>query len=81
MDSDDLIEPRLRACILRALNVPDFPLRRTTRAYEVPRWDSISHALVIVAVEDEFGVRFSTKDLLALETVGDLEDLVKRSMA
>ncbi|MEO8453194.1 MAG: acyl carrier protein [Gemmatimonadota bacterium] len=78
---DDLIDARLSACILGALDLTSFPLRRGTRAYEVPGWDSLSHAMIVVAVEDEYGVRFSTRDVVGLQSVGDLERLIERSIA
>lgn len=75
---NELIDDRLSACILGALQLKSFPLRRATRSYEVPGWDSLSHVTVIMAVEDAYGLRFSTPDLMALESVGDLERLVQR---
>jgi acyl carrier protein len=41
-------------------------------ANDVEGWDSLSHVNLIVAVETEFGIRFSQKELLTLKNVGDL---------
>jgi acyl carrier protein len=81
MDNDvtELINERLSRTILDALRLKSFPLKQSTRSYEVPGWDSLSHVTVIMAVEDAYGVRFSTGDIVALESVGDLERLVARS--
>lgn len=76
---NDLIDERLSGVILGALNLKSFPLKRGTRSFEVPGWDSLSHVTVIMAVEDAYSVRFNTADILALQSVGDLEQLVKRS--
>ncbi len=76
---DDLIDAQLSRTILDALHLQTFPLRRSTRSFEVPGWDSLSHVTVIMAVEDAYNVRFRTGDIVALESVGDLEALVKRS--
>ena len=76
---DDLIEAQLSRTILDALNLKSFPLKKGTRSFEVPGWDSLSHVTVIMAVEDAYKVRFSTGDIVALQSVGDLEQLLKRS--
>ncbi len=77
---DDLINPQLSQVILTALNIKTFSLRKGTKSFEVPGWDSLSHVGVIMAVEDAYKVRFSTGDIVALQSVGDLEQLVQRSV-
>lgn len=78
---DDLIDGQLSRTILDALNLKAFPLRKGTKSFEVPGWDSLSHVTVIMAVEDAYDVRFSTGDIVALQSVGDLERLLDRSKA
>ncbi|MEP6835241.1 MAG: acyl carrier protein [Gemmatimonas sp.] len=78
---DDLIDGQLSRTILDALNLKAFPLRKGTKSFEVPGWDSLSHVTVIMAVEDAYNVRFSTGDIVALQSVGDLERLLDRSKA
>ncbi len=72
----ELIDEQLSRVILDALRLKNFPLRRSTRSFEVPGWDSLSHVTVVMAVEDAYGLRFSTADIVALQSVGDLEKLV-----
>jgi acyl carrier protein len=45
-------------------------------ADDIEAWDSVSHITLIYAVEDEFGVKFSTRDLERLSCVGDLIALI-----
>ncbi|MBF0135516.1 MAG: acyl carrier protein [Magnetococcus sp. DMHC-1] len=42
-----------------------------TVAADVEGWDSLSHTLVIMAVEKEFGIRFLARET-AFENVGEL---------
>ena len=76
---DELIDADLSRVILGALNLKAFPLKKTSKSFEVPGWDSLSHVSVIMAVEDAYHVRFSTGDIVALQSVGDLEALLNRS--
>ncbi len=47
-------------------------------ADDVAGWDSVSHITLIYAIEDEFGLKFSSRDLETLTCVGDLVETVKR---
>jgi acyl carrier protein len=45
-------------------------------AADVPGWDSLRHVLLMVAVEQRFGIRFGTQELAGLKNVGDLLALI-----
>ena len=47
-------------------------------ADDVAGWDSVSHITLIYAIEDEFGMKFSSRDLETLTCVGDLIETVTR---
>jgi acyl carrier protein len=64
--------------ILRELGLKSFVLASETTASEVPGWDSLSHAAIIAAVEDEFRVRFSAVEIVHLANVGQLQALVEK---
>ena len=53
---------------------------RQTSPPDVDGWDSMMQVNIVVAVEREFGVRLSGKDM-AFKTVGDLEDCVRARLA
>ena len=50
-------------------------------ADDVPGWDSVSHITLVYAIEDTFGMKFSSRDLEGLTCVGDLLDTVRRRAA
>jgi len=45
-------------------------------AHEVDRWDSLSHMDMILLVEEAFGIRFRTREIVDLMNVGDLVRLI-----
>ena len=53
-------------------------LEPSMTADDVAGWDSVSHITLIYAIEDEFGIKFSSRDLEALTCVGDLIETVRR---
>jgi acyl carrier protein len=49
---------------------------RATRAADVAGWDSLTHVTLVLQVEREFGVRFSSREVAMLQNAGELQDLV-----
>jgi acyl carrier protein len=52
-----------------------------TTADDVEEWDSLSHIRLVLSVEREFGVQFSTVELGNLKQVGDLANLVSAKLS
>ena len=73
-----MISDRLKNVILRELELEDWDMHEATTADTVPGWDSLSHARVIIAVEQTYGIRFKTMEVLRLKNVGDLQALINR---
>jgi acyl carrier protein len=63
------------------LDLPGLVLTPDTQAADVPGWDSVAHITLVVAIEQKFGLRFSTADVEELRNVGDLVKLVARKQA
>lgn len=47
-----------------------------TKASDVAEWDSLMHVNLILAVEREFGVRFTSMEVATLVDVGHLAKLI-----
>jgi acyl carrier protein len=75
-----MISHELKTAILGALKLDDWELAESTVAAEVPGWDSLSHVNVVLAVEKQFGVRFSNVEVLRLTNVGELQRLVNSKL-
>ena len=71
-----MISHELKTAILGALKLDDWELTDSTVAAEVPGWDSLSHVNVVLAVEKQFGIRFSNVEVLRLTNVGEFQCLV-----
>ena len=42
----------------------------------VSEWDSLSHLVLINEIEQHFGTKFKLKELIAMNTVGDMVDIL-----
>ena len=47
-----------------------------TTANDIEAWDSLEHINLIVAVEKEFGIKFSMKEVVSMKNVGDMVDII-----
>ncbi len=49
-------------------------------AHDVPEWDSLRHIRLIVTVERELEVKFTTPEISALENVGQFVELIQSKL-
>lgn len=65
----------------RELDVEDLELRPEMTANDVEGWDSITHVMIVVAVEKKFSVKFAAAEIQKLKNVGELAALVESKLA
>ena len=51
-----------------------------TTAADIEEWDSLTHITLISEVEDAFGIKMSMKDVLSLKNVGEMVDVILKSV-
>lgn len=56
---------------------PNLTIRDEMTAEDVEQWDSLTHINLIVALEREFRVKFTTGEVSKLKNVGDLINLIQ----
>lgn len=60
------------------LELDDLELSESTVAAHIPEWDSLNHIYLVVAIEKQFKVKFTTHQIQSWQCVGDmLNDLNK----
>jgi acyl carrier protein len=47
-------------------------------AHDVEGWDSLAHVRLIIAVERHFKIKFMSREVASLKTVGELAELVEQ---
>jgi len=75
---EGVIGERLTRAFRAVFGRQDIKITRSTTASDIREWDSLMHINLIVAVEKEFGIRFTTSEVMSLNNVGDLADVVTR---
>lgn len=60
---------------------PAIELHAATTARNIPAWDSAKMVVLILAVEERFDLRMSSREIDALRCVGDWVNLIEARLA
>ena len=52
-----------------------------TTSADIEDWDSLTHITLIAEVESAFSIKFSMKSVLDMKNVGEMADLIEKSLA
>jgi acyl carrier protein len=71
---------RLQPIFRDVFDQKDLVVTRESNAASVSGWDSLTHVSLVVALEQEFKVKFGLGELQELENVGGIVDLIGRKV-
>ena len=54
----------------------DITVTEATTAKDIEEWDSLTHIMLLSAIEDEFDIKFDMKAIQGLKNVGAMADLI-----
>lgn len=46
---------------------------------DIPNWDSLTYINLIIALEEEFGIHFTSEEVASMACVGDLFSLLEKN--
>lgn len=75
MNRDQIFE-KLTAVFRDIFDDEDITISESTTAADIEDWDSLTHIMLLSAVEDEFGIKFDMKAVQRLKNVGEMVDLI-----
>lgn len=58
----------------------ELQIERNSTANDLEDWDSLMHVNLILAVEREFGIRFTSSEVTSLSNVSSLIDLIEKKL-
>ncbi len=58
----------------------DFVLTEDMTADDIEEWDSLSHIQLMVAIEKNFGIKFTAKEVLGWDDVHDCVDCIESKL-
>ncbi len=72
------MEERIFQIVAEVLNIPITEASEDLSVGDIPSWDSMAHAKLIVAIEAEFKIQFDMDEALDIEGVGDIIDILSK---
>jgi acyl carrier protein len=67
---------KVNSIFIDVLDNDEIKLTNETTASDIAEWDSLSNIQLVVAIEHEFGVRFSSEEIPSWKDVGDMVNSV-----
>jgi acyl carrier protein len=69
---------RLTEVMRDLFEIEDLEYSDSLKADDVEGWDSLSHIRFLIAVEREFGLRFTSGEIDGFKNVGEMLDVIVR---
>ena len=79
MERNDIFS-RVQEIFRDELELDDLVLEDVTTADDVEEWDSLSHVQLVVALEKAFNIKFTSREILSWDNVGDLVDCIGKKL-
>ena len=71
MERKDIYE-KLNEIFIDILDLDECNLTDETSANDIEEWDSLSHIQLIVAIEKEFKIKFTSMEIMKWNSVGEM---------
>lgn len=75
MERQEIFE-KLNEIFCDVLDLDEVELTDETSADDIEEWDSLSHIQLIVAIEKEFKLKFTSKEIMSWKNVGEMVDCI-----
>ena len=76
----NVILKRVEEIFREELELNDLVFSDETTADDVEEWDSLSHIQLIVAIEKEFNLKFSSREIMSWANVGEMIDCIQKKI-
>lgn len=74
-------KPNLREIVASVLDVSPGEIQPGSGPRDFPQWDSAAHIDIVLSVEAEYGVSFTSDEMLEALSVGALEEILRKKGA
>jgi acyl carrier protein len=65
---------RVQSIFRDVFDNPQLTIHRETVAKDVEGWDSLNHITLIMTLEETFKVKFTTREVMGFQNVGEMMD-------
>lgn len=75
MEKNQILE-EVQEIFREVLDNEEIVLANETTADDIEEWDSLTHIQLIVAIEKHFKIKFTSKEILSWQNVGEMIDCI-----
>ena len=75
MDKNEILK-KVNAIFIDVLDDENIILTYETTANDVEDWDSLNHIQLVVAIEKQFNIRFTSREIQSWNNVGEMVNSV-----
>ncbi len=68
---------QINEIFIDTLDNDEIAIEETTQATDVDEWDSLSHIMLVVAIEKHFKIRFTSKEIQSWKNVGEMLNCIQ----
>lgn len=79
MNNEEIYE-RLNNVFRDVFDDDSIKVNEKTTSSDIEDWDSLEHINLIVAVEQEFGIKFNMNEVISMTNVGDMVEIILARM-
>lgn len=80
MEKKEILK-KLDVIVATAISHHNFVLDNNTKPADVQGWDSLANAMIITAVQNEFGIKLKFVELVSWKTIGQLVDIIENKLS
>ena len=71
---------KLNEIFIDVLDLDEVELTDATNANDIEEWDSLSHIQLIVAIEKNFGIKFTSLEIMKWKNVGEMVNTIEEKI-
>jgi acyl carrier protein len=75
MDRNEILK-QLNKIFIDVLDDEEIVISESTSANDVEEWDSLNHIMLVVEIENHFGIKFKSNAILSWKNVGEMMDTI-----
>ena len=76
MERKDILS-QIKDLFIDALDNSEIVIEETTQATDVDGWDSLTHIMLVVAIEKNFKMRFNSAEILSWKNIGEMVNCIE----
>jgi acyl carrier protein len=74
-------ETRVQNVFREVFDSQELNIYREMQAKDVDGWDSLNHITLIMTLEETFKVKFSTREVMGFQNVGEMMDCLRGKLS